>query len=62
MLAGVTDIEARLEDTQPKFSVHLADPSARQDLVGEIIGVMEDALDPDLGGRLSRLNIGFVAA
>jgi hypothetical protein len=62
VLAGATDIEARLEDTQPKFSVHLADPGAMKDLVGEIIGVMEDSLDPDLGGKPSRLNIGFVAA
>jgi hypothetical protein len=62
VLVGETDAEVRLEDTTPKFSVHLADPRAREDLVGEIIGVIEDALAPDLGGKPSRLNIGFVAA
>jgi hypothetical protein len=62
VLVGRTDAEVRLEDTTPKFSAHIDDPSAYEDLAGEVIGVLEDALDPDLGDRLARLNIGFVAA
>jgi hypothetical protein len=62
VLAGGADVEVRLEDTQPKFSVHLTDPRAREDLVGELIGVIEDALDPELSGKPSRPNIGFIAA
>jgi hypothetical protein len=61
-LPGRTEVAVRLEDTEPKFSVYLADPSAQEDLVGEIIGVIEDTLDPDLSGKLSRLNIGFIEA
>lgn len=59
---GATDTEVRLEDTKPKFSAHLADPGARDDLVGEIIGVIEDTLDLDPSNEPPRLNIGLVEA
>lgn len=62
ILAGAADTEVRLEDTTPRFSVHLDDPSARDDLVGEIIGVLEDALDPVPSGDESRPHIGFVVS
>lgn len=54
------DTEVRLEDTEPKFHAYLADPSAKEDLAGEIIGVIEDTLDPDQEGEPPRLNIGLI--
>lgn len=60
VLPGGSDASVRLEDTVPKFSVYLADPNAQEDLVGEIIGVIEDTLEPDLSGKITRLNIGFI--
>lgn len=62
VFTGPMDATARLEDTDPKFSVHLADPGAQDDLAGEIIGVIDDALDPKVSGASSRVNIGFTAA
>jgi len=62
MRVGSADTEVRLEDTKPKFSAHLADPGARNDLVGEIIGVIEDTLDLDPNNEPPRLNIGLVEA
>lgn len=59
---GSADTEVRLEDTKPKFSAHLADPGAREDLAGEIIGVIEDTLDLDLSNEPPRLSIGIVEA
>lgn len=63
ILASGTEAELRVEDTEPKFRAYLADPSAQEDLVGEVIGVIEDTLDPDFGGgEPARLHIGFVDA
>jgi hypothetical protein len=62
VLARARDSDVRLEDTAPKFSVHIDDPGARADLVGEIVGVIEDALEPNPSGKQPLLNIGFVAA
>jgi hypothetical protein len=52
------DIRVRLEDTG--LSVHLGDMNAREDLYGEICGVIEDALDWPTGRDATRPKIGFV--
>jgi hypothetical protein len=52
------DIRVTLEDTG--FSVHLGDMNAREDLYGEICGVIEDALDWPMGSDVTKQKIGFV--
>lgn len=51
------DIEIRVEDTEPKFSVHMSDPDGLSDLYGEIVGVIKDCLDRDYDG--SKPHLGF---
>ncbi len=52
------DIEIRVEDTEPKFSVHLNDPDGLKDLYGEILSVIQDTLDGDFDGP--KPHIGFI--
>ena len=50
----------RVEDTIPKFEVELGEPDDERDLLGEICGVIEDALDADARGKKTKPAIGFV--
>ncbi len=56
--ASGDDIRVTLEDTG--FSVHLGDMDAREDLYGEICGVIEDSLHWPTGRDATRPKIGFV--
>lgn len=53
-------MKVRVEDTRPKFEVALGEPDDERDLLGEICGVVEDALDLDRAEAAATPLIGFV--